>query len=98
MTRRYVVTGPERLYVDRVLDDGSGPVTPEHDVYLVDAPNAKAAKWAAFRKAKEQKALWWTDLDRDHEHPLTGVRVQDVTDVPEETPEAWSDWYVTANA
>ena len=96
--KRFVVIGPERLWVDRVLDDGSGPVTPEHDVYLIDAPTARAAKWEAFRLAKRQGALWWSDLDRGYEHPLKGVRVEDVTDVPEETPEAWTGWYSSVSA
>lgn len=70
----YIVIGPERWRVVPLLDDGTGPSEPDIDVYYVSAPTRRAAKWAAFNRAKEQGTRWWRDLDV--EHPLKGVRAE----------------------
>lgn len=87
--RQYCVIGPERIWIDVVCDDGTGPAMPEHDVYFIEAPNRKIAKWAAYRLAKNNGDRWHTDLGG--EHPLSGVRVEDVTDVPDESTEDWPE-------
>lgn len=88
---RYIVTGPERLYVDAILD-GQGPATVDREVYLVDARTAGAARWAAYHYARAQRTLWAVDLGV--EHPLAGVTVEPAG--PEDTPEVWAGFYVAA--
>jgi hypothetical protein len=84
--KRYVVTSPVRWAVVPVTDDGMGPSEPHFDVYLVDAPNRKAAKWAAWKHAQLCRDMWW--LDHDIEHPLAGVTIEEA---PDEDPASWPD-------
>jgi hypothetical protein len=87
---RYVVVGPEREWVDRIMDDGTGPITIEHDVYLVDAPTRHAAKWKAWHRARENDDPWYKDHDHYWTHPLNGVTVQPADDDP---GDAWPAAY-----
>lgn len=89
LLKRFIVIGPPRTYIERLLDDGSGPMSTEHDVYLVDACTVNGAKWAAFRLAKSEGHQWYTDLC--DEHPLKAVRVE-LT--PDEDPADWPGLYV----
>jgi hypothetical protein len=73
----YIVVGPERAETIPVLPDGSGPTEIVHDVYWVSAPTKHAAKWAAWRRARERGDLWYSDLG--DEHPLANVTAE-VTD------------------
>lgn len=79
----YVVVGPYMTYVVPLLDDGTGPYEDGADCYLVrNAPNAKAAKWAAWRHAKSTAGRYpwegtWPGWVRVNEtHPLSGVKAE----------------------
>lgn len=85
---RYMVIGPERGVVIPVTDFGEGPTEYGCDVYLVDAPNRREARWAAFREAKRTNAHWWRDLCDDH--PMRGVKVEAADDV---TLDDWGPTY-----
>lgn len=60
---------------------------PEHDVYFIEAPTRQAAKWAAWRLAKRNGDAWYAEIEDDF--PLRGVKVEDVTDIPDEI---WAEW------
>jgi len=86
---RYVVAGPERDYQEWVPGCYGGPRDTGRDVFLVDAPSRKAARWAAFKEAKERQMAWWYDLG--NEHPLSDTRV---THEPWEQPDDWGEHYI----
>ena len=96
----YSVTGPERSEKIVVCDDGTGPLEYFNDWYLVDAPTKKAAAWAAFNRAKENKDSWWADLDVDYEHPLKGIKIDVIEDELEEEwlHEVGQRYYVDARS
>ncbi len=85
--RQFLVIGPQRSYVEPVLDDGSGPRYEWRDVYRIEAPTRHKAKWVAFGLAKANHDLWYTDLGTDH--PLAGVTTEDVTDTQDDDEVDW---------
>lgn len=70
----YSITGPERTYIE-YIDEWVADKYPVYDWYLVEAPTKKDAAWAAWKRAKQNKDLWYTD--HDTEHPLTGIKVEE---------------------
>lgn len=68
----YGVTSPEYNEVE-YIDHFIANITPVSDWYLVNALTAKEARWAAYRRAKENMDGWVINQDG---HPLRGLRVE----------------------
>lgn len=77
-SRRYLVCSPEYGTVDRVLDDGPGPMEYERDVLYVRTRTAKRAKvlalraWRRARKKNWRVARWFGY----GENPFVGMTVE----------------------
>lgn len=83
----YEVVGPPRVYTE-YIDHFVADRYPIYDYYIVEADTKKEAAWAAFKRAKENLDLWFTDLDIDH--PLKGIKI---SVFPADIPPAEDTWY-----
>lgn len=92
---RYIVAGPEVSEVVVIDPEIGGPLEYYRDVFIVDAPNRKTAKWAAYNEARRRKLKWYQDFGDGYQHPLKGVKVEEV---PGESLDGWEEYYIDATS
>lgn len=78
-----VITPVQWEMYDIGLGDGTGPSEPWRECALVKAPNAKAAKWEAWRIWKRLGSKWAEEIE--DWHPLHGVTAEPWDGIPSET-------------
>lgn len=91
VSRWYLVASPEWEWIDRIMDDGSGPSEWNRDVIYVRTRNAKRAKVVALRHFRRVYPNHEYLLDGTN--PLCGMQVErmdcslwpDPTDEPTES-------------
>lgn len=54
------------------------------DYEIVEAPTAREAKWIAAKKWRKQWRSWVHDNLSDGKHPLSGIKVERLDDIPVE--------------
>lgn len=71
MSTWYVIS-PRYYYIDSILEDGSGPAEPVHDVVEVEATTMKAALIEGVRAMRADSTCKWM---RDYAgNPFAGLR------------------------
>ena len=75
--KRYFVIGPRVERVDRILDDGSGPVEISYDVVEVEASNPREARRLGFHQMQANGCQWIRDARLDRRNPFVLLSVEE---------------------